>query len=209
MTMNASLDSARFKVARAEEHLHTLERQISAYLNMQPCELIHRFRAIQPVPAVRTRVPPPLHLSAIAGDCLYNLHASLELTFWALALQTGPKDSDRDRISFPILANESKFRAAYDGFARYISAEALGILEEVQPFRTRNVALSILRTLSNKDKHGFPGLTIATIAGADQPTACVSLDDSTVPLGNVDAVLEKILPHISAEVLPKFEPLCS
>ena len=113
-------------------------------------------------------------------------------------------------MTMNVSLDSSRFKVARaDGFARYISAEALEILEEVQPFRTRNVALSILRTLSNKDKHGFPGLTITTIAGADQPTACVALDDSTVPLGNVDAVLEKILPHISAEVLPTFEPLCS
>jgi hypothetical protein len=207
--MKHSLDDARLKIARAEEHVQRLEREIREYLDTRPYDVVKRFRGGQSVVAMRVRVGPPRHVSAIAGDCLNNLRASLNLIFWMLALQTGPKDPDRDRLAFPIFADESKFRAAQDGFARYIPTEAAEVVEEVQPFRTRSVALSLLRTLSNQDKHGFLGLTVKHVPGAEPPTACVAFDDPTMPVGSVEAWLNKILQHIRTDVLPKFESFCS
>lgn len=207
--MNHPLDGARLKIARAEEHLRALEHEIQVYLDTQPYELIKKWQNGQRAASNRVRVSPPPHLSTVVGDCLYNLRSSLELTFWALALQTGPKDPDRDRVSFPIFANESKFRAAEDGFARYIHPEALEIVEQVQPFRTRSISLSVVRTLSNQDKHGFLSLTLTSVASAGPPSAFVALDNPAVPAGGVDALLRKILQHIGADVLPKFDPLFS
>lgn len=207
--MNQSLDSAQLKLVRAEEHINALEREMREYLDTQPYEFIEKPDRDKRVPAVHVVVPPPPQLRTIIGDCLYNLRASLDLTFWALASRTGSKDPDRDRVFFPIFSNESKFQAAHNGLAKHISTAALGILEEVQPFRTRNPALSILRTLSNLDRNGCLVLT-CEMTIVHQPTAVVvAFDDPTVPIASVDIVLSKILRHISADILPKFEPVCS
>jgi hypothetical protein len=208
-TMSHLLEDARLKVARAEEHIRDLEREIGAYLETHPYEFVRRWQGEQRVTTLRVRVPPPHHLSVVVGDSLYNLRGSLELIFWALATQTGPKDSDRDRISFPIFANESKFRSAQDGLARYIPSEAIDVVEEVQPFRTRNAALSVLRTLSNQDKHGLLDLTVAGIPRTEATAVVVALNDPTMPLGGVETLLQTIRRHITTEVLPKFEPLLS
>lgn len=194
-----TLDAARLKVARADEHIRELDREICAYLATRRDEVVQEAQG----GVLHAHVPSALHLSAIAGDSVYNLRASLDLVFWALALQTGPKDPDRERLSFPIFANESKFRAAQEGFARYVPLPAVHVIEAVQPFRTRNRALSVLRTLSNQDRHGLLALT-----APDSEGAIVALEGATMPPGSVTAVLQTILRHISTDVLPQFEPFC-
>jgi hypothetical protein len=207
--MSAALDVARLRIERAEGHIRELEREIHAYLESRPYEVLRQAQGASQIIPIHVRVPPPTHLSCIVGDVVYNSRASLELVFWALALETGPKDPDRDRISFPIFVDQSKFAGAQDGFERYLPAGAIEVIEDVQPFRTRNASLSVLRTLSNQDKHGFLTLTVIGVPGPEGPAGVVALKQSKVPQAPVDVLLHKVLRHISVDVLPKFEPLFS
>ena len=208
VTFQHPLDGARLKVARAEEHIRELEAEVRAYLETHPYEFVQSAAIGDQVVPVHVRSAPPARLSAIVGDCLSNLRASLDLTFWTLALETGPKDPDRERIFFPIFANEPKFKAALPGFGRYVSPEAADVIELVQPFRTRNAALAVLRTLSNRDRHGFLALTVRGRAGGDtRQIAFVAFEDAALPVAAADLVLAKIARHIRADVLPKFDPL--
>jgi hypothetical protein len=210
MAMSTALDSARLKVGRAEQHIGELEHEIHAYLASHPFEFLRQLQAGNPnAVSVHISVPPPAYLSCIVGDAVYNSRAALELIYWSLALETGPKDPDRDRISFPIFADESKFAAAQDGFERYLPSGAIEAIEAVQPFRTRNASLSVLRTLSNQDKHGFLALTVVGMNGRDGPSAVAFRPSPKLPTGAVDVLLHRILQHITREVLPKFEPLFS
>jgi len=102
--------------------------------------------------------------------------------------------------------DQSKFAGAQDGFERYLPAGAIDVIEHVQPFRTRNVSLSVLRTLSNQDRHGFLSLTVIGAPAPEGPAGVVALKQPKVPQAPVD-VLHKVLRHISVDVLPKFEPL--
>jgi hypothetical protein len=206
--MNHSLDPARLKLIRAEEHIHALEDEVRKYLDTQPYEFLERDQDDERI-VVRVTASPPLHLSTIVGDCVYNLGASLDLTFWALTSRTGPSDPDRDRVFFPIFSNEAKFRAAHSGLTKRISTPAVGILEQVQPFHTRNLALTMLRALSKQDRHGSLVLTVSGIATGNEPTAFVAFAEPTVPIASVDIVLSKILRHIKTDVVPKFESLCA
>lgn len=208
LTFRHPLDGARLKLARAEEHIRELEQGIRVYLDTHPYEFGRSCETHGHVVPVQLRAIPPAHLCAMVGDCLSNLRASVDLIFWTLALETGPKDPDRERIFFPIFSNEQKFQAAVPGFARYVSPEAADLIEDVQPFRTRNAALAVLRTLSNKDRHGFLALTVrGRVTTDDQRVAFVAFEDAALPVGAVDAVLAKIARHISTGVLPRFEPL--
>ena len=120
--MSAALDGVRLKIGRAEAHIRELEREIHAYVESRPYEVLRQAQGASQIIPIHIRVPPPPHLSCIVGDVVYNSRAALELVFWALALETGPKDPDRDRISFPIFADQSKFAGAQDGFERYLPA---------------------------------------------------------------------------------------
>jgi hypothetical protein len=207
-TRQSVLDDARLKVARAEKHLHELEGAIHDYLETRPYVMSTRHEGGRQIPVISVRVPPPRHLSAIVGDCIYNLRAALELVYWGLALLTGPKDPNRDRISFPIFASDLKFQAAWEGIEHYVPETALQVIEEVQPFRTHNPSLTILRKLSNQDRHGFVRLTVGEIVRAGHPlAACVAVADPTIPVTGVDTIIREMLRHIDADVLPKFEPL--
>jgi hypothetical protein len=208
LTFQHPLAAARLKIGRAEEHIHELEGEVRAYFDTHPQEFLGSRQGENQLVAAHVGAVPPPRLSAIVGDCLSNLRASLDLTFWTLALETGPKDPDRERIFFPIFSNELKFQAALPGFARYVSAEAADVIERVQPFRTRNAALAVLRTLSNKDRHGFLALTVRARTTSDKhPIAFVAFEDTTLTIGAADAVLAKIAQHISVDVLPRFDSL--
>jgi hypothetical protein len=209
LTFQHPLDAARLTIGRAKEHIRELEGEVRAYLDTHPYEFVRSSQADDQLVPAHVRAVPPARLSAIIGDCLSNLLASLDLTFWTLALETGPKDPDRERIFFPIFSNELKFQAALPGFARYyVSAEAADVIERIQPFRTRNAALAVLRTLSNKDRHGFLVLTVRGRATSDKhPVAFVAFEDTTLPVGAADAVLAKIARHMSVDVLPRFDSL--
>jgi hypothetical protein len=116
--MTAAMDGARLKLDRAAAHLQAITSEVQKYLTTGPYELLNRAAVEREIAAIRICVPPPRHLSALVGDCVRNLRGALDLTFWALALQTGPKDADRERIFFPIFSSELTFSAAQDGFAR-------------------------------------------------------------------------------------------
>jgi len=205
---NSVLDDARLKVARAEKHLHELEHEVREYLETRPYVIGKRHEDGKQIAVIAMRVPPPRYLSAIVGDCVYNLRASLELVFWGLALLTGPKDPNRDRISFPIFASDLKFQAAWEGLQHYAPEMALRVVEEVQPFRTRNPSLTILRKLSNEDRHGFIRLSVSGMVRSDQSlAACVALADPKAPVIGVETVIREMYRHIDADMLPKFEPL--
>jgi hypothetical protein len=72
------------------------------------------------------------------------------------------------------------------------------------------MALSALRMLSNQDAHGLVTVALRAKTTADGRIAVyVAFADPAAPVGSVDAVLNAILRHISADILPRFEALSS
>ncbi len=202
---DAQLHDARLKVARAEKHLLELQQEIRTFLSTEPYVVSTRQESGKQIATVTMRVAPPALLSAIVADCVYNLRTSLELVFWRLALLTGPKDPNRDRITFPIFASDLKFRAASQGIGNWVPTTALPVIEGVQPFRTRNPSLTILRQLADEDRHGFIRLTVGGCGRAGQTTACVALAHVGIPTIGADTLVREILRHLNTDVLPKFD----
>jgi len=197
---------ATLRIDRAEEHLAAIRTEIRNYLTTNPAE----FGALdgpQPLEPTRIHHPPPARLVLLTGDCLSNIRNALEGMFWALSLETGPKDPDRERIVFPMFSNEAKYRAALPGIERNVSIEGLRVLEEVQPFRTRNPSLSVLRGLSNRNRYGLISFTVrgSTTNDHPSPASFVAFEVPHLLATTMESVLSRIVQHVRRDVIPKFE----
>jgi hypothetical protein len=154
------LDSARFKVVRAQEHLCALAREIRGYLDTDPyvIPIEHNQDFVRVQSAVST-CDPPLSVSVMVGDCLTNLRAALDYVVWQLALRhfdppLNSKPTDRQWVSFPIATEPKGYAGKINGFAkRQMPTDALRIIQDVQPDKAGYESLGWLNTLVNEDKH--------------------------------------------------------
>ncbi len=205
--MAHSLDGARFKVVRAQEHLDTLKIEIAKYLDGNPWVIrteenkdallgVSNTFSLTGQPKGSERFPPgtgfapsksglppyhafvditnhpPLQLSAIIGDCVTNVRASLDYIMWELASRyfSPPiditKHHDRNITAFPITNNPkdvghvNRLNCLTN---RKIPAAAIAEIKAVQPYNRGYEPLWWLHGLVNGDKHRMPVLTIAEV----------------------------------------------
>lgn len=168
--MKHPLDGIYLKIARASEHLDTLDSELDDLFQSEPEQEIldHTFDGTWHVISVN---PPfeelPLRLSIICGDLVHNLRSALDHLVWQLVLAEG-NEPDRAN-SFPIYEKAKDF----DKFVRSPKAprrsplhginpngQPWKLIEDAQPYRNRKYSLSpmghplaILKLLSNFDKH--------------------------------------------------------
>jgi hypothetical protein len=168
------LDGSRLKVIRAQEHLDSLKAEIGMYLNNDPYEIIPNE---QPKPGqysgtIRVKVPPPLRLSAVIGDCVTNCRAALDYIVWELASHyfnprfDPKKREDRQITSFPIYrdALDENYLHRLKRLAdRHVPAGAIDRIKAAQPYNGGYESLWLLHELVNSDKHRAPLLTIGHI----------------------------------------------
>jgi hypothetical protein len=105
------LDEPYRKLAWADRHLNTLDREIKAYLGPPvPYAITDRIDrdGAEHVLWINVINPPPADLSLIVGDCVQNLRSSLEYFMHQLTLRTGGTP-DR-RTQFPIFATPGQFK---------------------------------------------------------------------------------------------------
>jgi len=158
------------KLLRADEHLEALRQFFQRHFTEEPCDL-HADIHIDPKPGIRIHgriQPPSIHGAAIIGDFIQNLRMALEYLICRLierecSTRLTP-DELRDvlgRTYFPMLTKSpTPNKAGKPGplpIAQFVSAEALQIIEEVQPFAWGKDAdvhpLARLAEMSNQDKH--------------------------------------------------------
>lgn len=176
--MSHPLDGARLKIVRAQEHLDAFKSEGGLFLgDPKP----YRFESqvygqhwwVKPH---LTRQPPP-HLSAVVGDCITNVRASLDYIMWELAHKffTVPvdvsKQSDRQILNFPMLLADPNRRQGYVDHLdrltkRGLPAKALHLIKAAQADVSGNSSLQWLYELVNTDKHRTPILTIGSFEAA-------------------------------------------
>lgn len=149
------------KLARADEHLDSLQTEIQWWAASHPYR-ISREREPESGFTVLYAEPlaePPPKLSAIVSDVLQNLRACLEYLALALAERNhGPLSEGETRASFfPVCETPEKFAAALTGGIRYVAAGPRAVIERAQPYHRgddwESDRLAILKTLSDLDKH--------------------------------------------------------
>ena len=149
------LDSARLKLARAGEHLSAFDNEQGDWQEKtQFRRFVSRDHGTERSYFLEIVSRPPEHLSAVLGDCIQNLRASLDHLAWALVLAN--HQAPGKGTSFPIYRDAPKgaFRPdCVDG----MDSDAIGILETLQPYYGgRNPDTDFLwfvNTLANTDKH--------------------------------------------------------
>jgi hypothetical protein len=155
------LDGARLKVVRAKQHLESFNGDAERYINTKPCKVITRIEGDCICVEGVITTEPPAPLACIVGDFVTNLRAALDYIAWELANKfVGRPLSTREEeaISFPIVrpgkANFADLKSAKLLQATCcVPADAMSVIESVQPYNAGYDAIGALDLLVRRDKH--------------------------------------------------------
>ncbi len=161
------MESTDAKLRRAYEHLEAYEREAIAFAEHARPTFIRKtnIERTEHWLVYYTADPfPPMRLSTIIGDCLYNMRSALDSLVYGLILKSDPA-ADIDRIQFPILDMHAKFPAQRGKLAKYVSTGVLAVIESLQPYHRPDDAVEldplwIVNRLCNRDKHCTTLLTL-------------------------------------------------
>jgi len=108
---------------------------------------------------------PPIRLSAIIGDCLYNMRSALDSLVCGLVRKRWPAKECGRHIQFPVLDGSSKWPSERGRLVNELADDALTLIESLQPYHRPQDALQldplwILNHLCNLDKHRSTLLTM-------------------------------------------------
>lgn len=158
MAMN--FDSASAKVARALEHLQSLDDEMQRVFDSNAYGIGGHYKPetaeidLYALPAEF----PIVEWGVRFGDCLHNLRSALDHVAWQLALdhlKRQPTENEARRIQFPIEDTCERFKQAK--IRKFVSTTSIGMFDKFQPYHAGNLAathsLAVLRDLSNVDKH--------------------------------------------------------
>jgi hypothetical protein len=165
------------KLDRAEEHFKILDAEIVVWLNSGRYEpFFERGTEQTRIAMSMLRVGPPpdsVRWAVIIGDCVNNLRSALDhlINAFAKVPYIYKPASDKDRLTFIIIDDPAKFaKALKDSFSGLCPLYAK-ILTDLQPFNRTHPALppllSIIRDLSNADKHHLLQVAGAGVAGIE------------------------------------------
>ncbi len=165
--MSDSLTGVRLKLLRAREHLKVLGDELAAFNAGDPYRIVHEPNADGSEHIFRTKVlgQPPSLLSAIIGDALQNMRASLEHLAWGLAWKDKGSEPSRSITSFPIYRFENDFRNANKTTGAFSTGSGAhkiseitrpsvrAAIQQLQPYKTGKDELYILNELARVDRH--------------------------------------------------------
>ncbi len=154
------LEGVRLKLARAEHHLETLDRQITSFFGREPYSISYERKpdAGQHVYRVHVSETPPLAFGIIIGDCLQNMRSALDHLVWQLALRSGKRTTPSRLTAFPVCDTREAFRSkGTKNKVADLTAEDRTGIERLQPFQIGGAArdhwLWHLNELSRIDRH--------------------------------------------------------
>jgi hypothetical protein len=158
--MDYPFKHSSLKLDRAAGHFRSLHQAIGAFVKDKPHELsaeIDREASRYNV-YVKVREPPP-ELSLIAGDYIQNVRAALDHLICQLVRASGQEPGRSN--AFPILGEKPTAKnGGLDRWNRQLRGVDVTLrrwIELVQPYQRRHAPrldpLSVLRDLSNEDKH--------------------------------------------------------
>jgi hypothetical protein len=151
------------KIGRAENHLHALTTEVTAFVDAKPFATVERYESKQSKYLFQLRIIKPIpqvRWALIIGDCVHNLRAALDYIAWRLA---GSDLADRSTL-FPIYETEYGFnqmvkRRKLDD---RIHPDALIEIRRCQPYERPNPEvrpLWLLNELDARDKHKLLTMT--------------------------------------------------
>lgn len=173
--MSGSLESARAKIRRAEEHRDEFQRRLNAFLERDPYRVAFEFDSQgwhNFIWEVR-EVLPSEDLGLIFGDILTNLRSALDYLAWQLVLVAG--NTPGDRTQFPILESarikgrddwSQKWASVSGDRLKGVERKWVDEIERLQPYKRSHLPkqdpLAILELISNINKHRTLPVAITT-----------------------------------------------
>lgn len=162
---NHPLGGIVHKILRAEEHLARISTEVKRHKG--ECQ-IGRRKNVNPsfVDLIAEFPEPPVMLSVIVGDCLYNLRSALDHLVWQL-VESNPPNRGIARNQYPICRDRLSFDREIKGHRLDgVPASAKDVIEHLQPYNEghdySSHPLWLLDQLINIDKHRFLTLTCVT-----------------------------------------------
>ena len=169
MTLLTSLPwmhSVDAKLSRAREHLATLESEVAQYLEglQSKRTIILKLNPDQTTVKLMTWLtdaePPPMRISAIVGDCVYNTRAALDNLVCSLVRIGRPQSTCTGR-RFPVIAKVDEWNTST---LSGIPVKAKIRIRDLQPFNRPPASVDVdpiymLNKLRNSDVHRAALLT--------------------------------------------------
>lgn len=160
----------RAKLAQARKHLDTLDNEIVLFDKSDPYSAGTYYDAKDEGYIARIHVSRdlPPEWSLIVGDMLHNMRSALDNLAYALVVAHSGKPTEQEarNIQFLVCDGPGEFK---DRCARYLGKMSTGTqatIEGLQPYNAVTPGyrhpLSVVRDLSNVDKHRHIILTRAT-----------------------------------------------
>lgn len=146
-------ENSNLKLARARYHIAEFEKEIIDFLNREPfCAVIEYDHSPSKLCLTyRVRESVPKVFSAMIGDVIHNLRASLDLLACELVRLNGEDDKN---VYFPFCDNE----AGLDDMIKNRNIDraaphAVDLLRSLKPYKGGNDALRAIHDLDIMDKH--------------------------------------------------------
>lgn len=157
------LDGCFSKIKRAQEHMDSVQRQISTWMDKRPYSTSRGHNADHTRHSVFIKIKKAADFerwSLIAGDSFHNLRAALDHLVYAVAVhEINPIDFTPElarSLAFPISDTPAKFAAA----SRYINVLSDPVRTEIETLQPYNrphpklpPLLAVLRDIDDIDKH--------------------------------------------------------
>lgn len=159
--MGPDLSSSNWKIDRAVDLLHELDREVLAWMDTKPYSSYTYVNPEKTRATVNLREhnsPPIIRWSLIVADIVHNLRCALDHAFWAILQSKFPAGlpTDADRLSLPIWDSPptSNQRRNF----KPVGNEIFAVVESIQPYKhpANDVPvhpLAIIRDIDNGNKH--------------------------------------------------------
>ncbi len=159
------------RLDRAEEHYKSFSQIWADYLSQRPHALDCSVEDDGTVVArLRRLVPPPVELSVVLGELLYELRAALDNCLYAVAVLVSGQNPppNATRLEWPIRETSAEWSSQSSRY-RDLPLAISEALEAVQPYQAELPgwnSLGILHDLARIDRHRTPhglGLYLARL----------------------------------------------
>ena len=170
--MGNQLDGAFLKLARADTHLEAIKGALESSFRRDPEELTGEADADARRYVFRAThdSPDPTWLSPLIGDFIQNVRAALDYLVWELVAVAGNVGTTSNE--FPIFTDAKRYAQDSPRKIHGVPPQSEMLFERLQPFAGANnqprnpnwrdpdrEPLTLLRDLSNRDKHRSINLT--------------------------------------------------
>jgi hypothetical protein len=155
--MPGPFDSAKRKVARAGEHFANLEREIQAFIEVDPYrqvieidpttpnQFLHKVKLIKDFDDTL--------IAELVGDIVSNLRASLDHAIYAVAAASG--QTKIRNAYFPFAHSAAELEPKIKGRCADVPGEMYPLLRSFNPYDGGNYFLHALQALRNADNHSM------------------------------------------------------